>query len=532
MGPAVAPSLTPRRPWLEWTLVTLAAVCLAGVVTWAGDADLRGDQHAYNLLVARLLDPAVLARDALYRHDPDQLHVPWFLHLHAALARRLDGDVERALAWLTWPMGVLYLVAHYALFRAVSGSATAAGLAAVGALTVRHALGGDLWGFDGVRSAATRSILAGLVPLLLLFVAWRSRRGFPVFFLLLGALFNVHPVTAYQLAEGTALAHVALARLQPRAVGQVLAGIALFCVGAAPYLVPFLGARDSATDAATLTAARQALDYRFAYLLYPQTVNAVASVAFHAALPVLAWLTWRRRVPERLRRPLEAFAIAAIVAGLLGTAASQAVGLWRDRPYPDIQQLRALRLAYPVLLCGLAAGYATLLACRSPRALAAVAALFVASLVPPHEVIHAVSPERREAVKAWLGATSPKRVAAASSRAALAAWAVASTPPDALFFTDDFEFRVRTRRAITGSFKDGALFFLLGDRPFVAWYRATREVEACRARHGRDCWFALARRAEADYALVGPGLTEAGTPPDFDKVFEGGGWSAWRRRSA
>ena len=535
MGPTPRAPLT-SRPWLEWPLVALLALLVAGVLTlWTNDHELRGDQQAYNLLVVRLLDSAVLARDPLYGHDPRQLHVPLFLGLHAAVARWLGGDVEAALAWLTWPMGALYLVGHYALFRALTGSPAAAGLAALGALTVRNALGGEFWGFDGVRAAATRTIMAGLVPqLLLLFVAWRERRGFPLFYLVLGALFNVHPVSAYQLAMATGVTHVVLARFRPRALAQVAAGAVLFVVAALPYLVPFFAQRDDAHDAITLTLARAALDYRFGYLFFPIAPNALVSVLFHVALPLAAWLVWRRRAPERWRAALDVLAAVSIVVALVGTGAIQALGAWRDRPYIDIQELRMTRLAYPALLGGLALGYAALLARRTRQAWAAAALLFIASLVPPGAVIHAFSYEQRARVKAWLGVGVPPAmaaVAAGSGRAATAAWARTSTPTDALFFTDDAEFRIRTRRAITGSFKDGALFFLTGTRPFTRWYRLDLEVEACRAARGRDCWFPLARRLGADYAIVDPGVAQAAAPTDFERVFEQDGWSVWRRRA-
>ena len=48
-------------------------------------------------------------------------------------------------------IGVLYLVGHYALFRALTGSWLAAALGALSALAVRDALGGEYWGFGGLR---------------------------------------------------------------------------------------------------------------------------------------------------------------------------------------------------------------------------------------------------------------------------------------------------------------------------------------------------------------------------------------------
>jgi hypothetical protein len=461
--------------------------------------------------------------------------VPWFLDLQAAMARRLGGDPERALVWLAWLMGALYLGGHFALFRAVAGRPLPAALAALGALAVRNSLGGEFWGFDGLRSAATRTIMAGLTPLLLLlFLRWRERSGFPGFFLLLGLLFNIHPVSAYQLAQATGIAHVWLARRRLREAAVVALGAALFVGAALPYVLRFFPLRDNATDAADLALARRALDYRFPYLLYPIELPALLSVAFHASLLVAVWLWWRRRGrPSADMAALEPVMVAAVALGLLGPAVFQGIGRWLDRPYVDIQQLRSVRLAYPVLLCALALVYARLLESRTSRARAAVALLVLASLVSPGSLIHAVSSERREAVKAWLGLAKAAPAASdvdAGAVEALYRWARAETPPQALFLSDDFHFRLEAHRAITGSYKDGSFVFLAGSRPLAAWYRLMRETEACRAARSRACWFALGRGLGVDYVVVDPRLPTAGeTPPDFAETWARGGWSVWKR---
>ena len=514
----------------------LAALALAGGLVLLGDPDLHGDQNVYNLLVARKLSPSLLARDALYRYDPDLLHVPWFLDVHAALARRLDGDVERALAWLGWLMGALFIAGHYVFFRAVTGRPLPSALATLGAVTVRNALGGEVWGFDGLPSATTRTILAGLTPaLLLLFLWWRARGTLPVYWGVLGVLFNVHPVSAYHLAPATALAHLWRERVRPRAVAQVALGIALFVLAALPYLVPFFTGR---AGGGTPSTVRAALDYRFPYLLYPIAPNAILSVLFHLALPLAAWLAWRRRrEPNAVLSPLQPVLVAVVALALGGTALIQAVGVVLDRPYLDIQQLRALRLVYPILLGALALTYARLLARRTAPAYAAVVALLLLSLVPPGEVIHAFSPQTRAAVKHALGMGPPPAAAAEldpAARLALWRWAATATPPSALFMTDDAEFRLRTRRSITGSYKDGALQFLAGPGPLTEWYALDRERAACRASGMVDCWFELGRRLGADYVILDPPLANAaGSPPaDFERAWAQDGWSAWRRRLA
>ncbi len=534
MGPAARPPLTSRRAG-EAVLVGLVALALSGALILLGDAQLRADQNAYDLLVVKKLAPETFARDALYRYDPDLLHVPWFLDVHAALARRLGGDVERALAWLGWAMGAVFIAGHYVFFRAVAGRPAPAALATLGAVTLRNALGGEVWGLDGIASAATRTILAGLIPpLLLLFLAARRRPWLPAYWGILGVLFNVHPVSAYHLAQVTAVAHLWQERSR-RALGQVALGVALFAAGTLPYTVPFFTGRVGGGAPAMV---RAALDYRFAYLFYPIALNALLSVAFHMAVPLAAWLWWRRRgEPNAVLTPLTPVMGAILVVGFGGTAAIQVLGASLDRPYVDIQELRILRLLYPLLLGGLALVYGHLLAARRARALVVAVALVVVSLVPPGAVIHAVSADTRARVKHALG-MGPPPVAAATPdlgpRRALWAWTSTATPSGALFFTDDFEFRLRTRRAITGSFKDGALMFLAGSGPLAEWYALERERTVCRGAGGAGCWFALARRLGADYAVLDPGLpgAAAAPPADFERVWGQGGWSVWRRRAA
>jgi hypothetical protein len=146
-----------------------------------------------------------------------------------------------------------------------------------------------------------------------------------------------------------------------------------------------------------------------------------------------------------------------------------------------------------------------------------------------------VSAETRDAVKAWLGmrmrpATPSSTLAADADVApALHAWVRAATPPSALFFTDDFDFRIQTRRAITGSFKDGALLFLAGSRPFTTWYELQCELMACRAAAGRGCWFGLARRLHADYTVLRRGGAEADNSADFRPVWARGDVEVWQR---
>ena len=76
--------------------------------------------------------------------------------------------------------------------------------------------------------------------------------------------------------------------------------------------------------------------------------------------------------------------------------------------------------------------------------------------------------------------------------------------------------------------------FLAGSGPLAAWHALHGERADCRAAGGSGCWFDLARRLGADYAVLDPRLPAAAAPPpaDFERVWAQGGWSVWRRRGA
>ncbi|MBI3457155.1 MAG: hypothetical protein HY002_15365, partial [Candidatus Rokubacteria bacterium] len=90
-----------------------------------------------------------------------------------------------------------------------------------------------------------------------LFLRWRRHGSFVVFYLGLGVLFNVHPVSAYHLAQVTALAHLWAARFRVRALAEVGVGMVLFGLGALPYVLRFFPARDNLSDPTLLPLVRR-----------------------------------------------------------------------------------------------------------------------------------------------------------------------------------------------------------------------------------------------------------------------------------
>jgi hypothetical protein len=528
-----------RRRTTECVCVVLGAtLVIALLIATGGDSqDLRGDQEEINLIVEKRLHPEILPRDALYGSYVIDLYTPSFIRLQAAASQWVGGDPVAALRLLIWPLGFLYLVGHYVLFRSLTGCALAAALGAISALTVRNALAGEYWGFDGLRAIQPRTVLAGMTPLLLLaFLRWRHRRGFPLYFFGLGLLFNVHPVGALHLAQVTAVGHLWLQRFRRHAWRQVVVGAPLFAIGALPLARLLVTRRQQLTEPSTLAELRSALALRFSYTFYPIPIDTIVSVTIHALLllGVTVWLLRLGAVGSDLMQLL-ALAAVAVLLGLGGTAAIQGAALLTNRPYVDVLEMRTSKFVYPILLCALATFYASLLSRKSFRGYLALVGVCLFTLVPPQAMIHSVSRERRDAIKRVLGGTALSHAEAAPTESlapppALLGWARTSIPQDALVMTDLDEFRVQTLRSITGTVKDGGWQYVGGSRPFHAWYTYIRDVEHCRHARGRDCWFELALRYRADHVLVDPGVADATPTEDFRRIRSDDHWSVWRRR--
>ncbi|HEY7654412.1 MAG TPA: hypothetical protein VIG07_16475 [Methylomirabilota bacterium] len=491
---------------------------------------LRGDQQWGNLMALKHLHPDWLQGDLFFGPDYFRGYNPAFFSLQARIAGALGGDPEAALRLLVWPVGMLFFVGHYVLFRSLTGSWMAAALGAVSAMTVRHALGGEYWGFGGLRDVLPRAVASGLTPLFVLaFLRLRERRLFAVYFLLLGGMANLHPVSGLHLAMICGVAHLWLERFRGKAWRDVLGGAALFTLAVLPFVLRYFPARENVTDPALLPIVRQALHVRYDYLLYPLDVRSLLSVAFHAALPagLFAWGAWvfRGRADVRV---LTVLGVASLGVGLVGTAAIQTIGSILDRPYLDVHQLRATRFMYASLLAGFPLAFLWLSRRRTRAAWVGLAILAIVSLVPPHWLLHSVLERPREVVKRALGlpVDSPRVEgidAEASSRAERELWrfVAGSSARNELFFTDSFAFRYETRRPITGSFKDGGII-IAGTAPFYRWYVYMREVRECREQRGQGCWLALARRYGARNAI---------TDPDLDGVTDGDGWvRSWSER--
>ena len=525
----------------RWTREALCAVVGALVVTalfalTQSSTGVSGDQQQLNVIVEKRWIRQSFSVTRCMGHPPSTYTRPRSSGFRRRLPTWRGRNPVAALHALAWPVGVIFLLGHYVLFRSVAGSPMAAGLGAVSALTIRNSLSGDYWGFDGLRSVQPRTLVAAVVPLLLLllFLRWRRHATFPCTscawgFCRISTPFR-HSISRRSPPADISGSNGSVGERSDRSRSE-----SYFSYWErVPLLFLVHGGRDNVADPTALSAVRAGIvGARFPYALYPISAEALISVGIQGALlvGVVCWLAWNRDTGEDLQILL-LLALIAVVLGVVGTAIVQAVGRLSDRPYVDILQLRATKLAYPGLLAALAMAYAHLLARRSKSAIAALALLFLLSLVPPTSLIHA-SPALRVSAKRLLGmavpVTSTLPPVDLGTEQRLWAWVASATAVDALFFTDLDDVRFRGKRSITGTFKDGGWLFLGGTRPFLGWYTYMREVDRCLAARGGPCWFELGRRYGADYVLVDPRLQGATPPPGFERVWAEGDWSVWRR---
>jgi hypothetical protein len=483
--------------------------------------------------------PDWLQGDLFFGADYFRAYNPLFFSMQARVARLAETDPAGALRVLVWPVGVLFLIGHYVFFRGLTGSRLAGALGAVAATTVRHALGGEYWGFGGVRDVLPRTVASALTPvLLLLFLRLRDHRFFVVYFLLIGAVANLHPVSGLHLAMICGVAHLWLGGFGRKAWLEVLGGAALFTVAVLPFVLRYLPAQENVTDPALLPRVREALHARYDYLLYPLDARALISVAFHAFLPA-ALFGWTMRAYRTTPdvRPLTVLLVASLGVGLVGAAMIQAVGTFLDRPYLDVHQLRATRFMYLSLLSGFAFAFLWLRQRNTRRAWAALVILAVVSLVSPDWALHSLLAGPRDVVKRTLGlpveapAALEDGEARRSARAEREMWefVAQTTGRNELFFTDSFAFRYETLRPITGSFKDGGII-IAGTAPFYRWYGYMREVQGCRRERGRACWLSLARRYGASNAITDPELDLVTDEAGWAQTWSADGWAVWTRR--
>ncbi len=499
------------------------------------------DQVANNLIVQSRLHPDWFRGDALYGAGLHRHYSPAWVRLQTAVARWLGGDPYAVLRVLYWPLGLLFFLGHYALFRALTGHPAASFLGAAAALPFRVSLGGDSWDFAGLGSVIPRTISAAAAPLFVLGLArWHTIKGSAALGLLLGLVANFHPVGAFHLAQIGILARLWEWRGSAPAWLSAGSAAAAFVVGAAPAIVAYLGGRVEIDDPSLFPLVREGILYRLPQDYFPMALQSVPGMLVRAAPLLFLLLLVRRRGADPLGRTLGLVGVLAVGVGVVGAAADQLYGDLFNRAYPNLKQFRATKFAWLPLLSAFPLAFQRVLSGGPRRAAVALALGFaVAASVRPLEPL---LPARNIAPwQGWLATLDARSMTTLAPRGSwqgqppevrdLARWVAANTGRNDLFFTDLTGFRALTGRPITGSFKDGGYLLMAGTEPFLRWYLHIREVDACRRRRGQGCWFALASRTPATYVVVDPHLPAAAAEPGFTRVWVGGAWSLWRREA-
>lgn len=521
------------RRLTEAVLVLLVMVVVSSLLTFRFSKGVTADsdQSVINLLVLRVLHPERLSRDAFYGRDYAKFYVPLYVRLQALLSS--DGNYTTGLQRLTVGVGVLFLLTHYVLFRAMGTGAIFAGVGTLGAMTLRPMFGAEYWGFNGLDSMLPREVVNAFTPLLLLaFLRWRAPWQILRFFLFTGLVVSFHPYSGLHLFLAGAMAHLIIARGERRAWLEVIAGAGIFVLGALPFLAGFVPSRDNLSDPALLPTLREIQWVRWRFEFLPPDAPTVGVVTLGILLPagLLVWLLRTNGVNQDVRRLL-LIGAAGLGGAFLGTAAIQLWSAVTNGPYVTTEHIRMAKLIYPGLLVAFPLAYAQIWeTARRPGSRVAIVILVAVSLVSPQQMLMATSRVRVEAKRRLgLPVASQPQPPVDGDESALWNWARRETPDDALFFTDSPRFRVATERSITGTWKDAGFVSLSGTRPLYEWYQFISAVQRCRANAGEHCWFTLARATAADFVVVDPGVPKAETTDGFGKVWEQGAWSVWKR---
>ncbi len=440
---------------------------------------------------------------------------------------RLIDDPVVALRWLSLPFHAVFLAGTWRLAERFAGRAAAA----IAVVVCLFPPLGPLVLAPG--AALPRDLVFALLPWFVLGAdATRERpRAAIAVFVALGAVANLHPLTALHAAMWLLLVEVIRAP-SPAGVGRAAVRGLAFAAGAAPYVVQYLtrpsapGAVDETVYAWRLAAMAGETWGPWATRMEPLIwLGAAAAVVVVAAgCDVPRWFV--------------AVAAAAFVLAAAGPALGQVVSPLRAFQFGRFERFAAWCEAL-LLAAGVVAAW------RSRRfgPLAAAGALAAAAILGPpllgddagrgplgragraldrRDGVPFAPPPPSDLVPRP-GTSDPTFGRDRDACLAVCRVAKDETPPGALFLVPPEHwgpFRVYARRGVAVTRKEGgaALSFLGGAG--MDWYRDYADAAWVFAAGDAADWMRLARASGASFAVVDPSV---GAPPPWSVVFASGG---------
>jgi hypothetical protein len=517
-----------RGRWRPWAAAVAVAALVAAWNAWRrhGQVFASLDDESLLLPIAlRSADLATYAGDRWLAATARVFSVP-YSWLAGALLPAFDDPVV-ALRWLSLPFHALFLAGTWHAAERIAGRA-----AAWAALFVCAAPPLDAMVFQP-GSALPRDLVFALVPWFVVgadATLARPRLAFRLF-LLLGAVANLHPLTALHAAVW--LGAICLLR-DPSARGLLATGVRAlgFAAGAAPYVLQYLSrpAAPGAVDE-TVYAWRLLSMGGESFGEWTLRMESLLWIAAAAAVAVLA----ARREGTGASRWFVAGGAAALVLAALGPTIGRFVPALRG-----VQIARFERIAAWCAFVAAAAGGAALWRARRFVAVAAAAALVAVSVAGPRVLggVPRRGPvarvgrfiDRRAGVPfeppapAGLAerkdASDPSAPEVRGAFLAVCRAAREATPEDALFLVPPEgwgAFRLYARRGVAVTRKEGGAALSFLGASGMAWFRDYAEAVRVYGSGDETAWRGLAQTWGASFAVVD---ASAHAPPGWPVVFE------------
>jgi hypothetical protein len=279
------------------------------------------------------------------------------------------SDVILPFRLLVGPVTLLFLGGMYALLYRQTQSWSVSAFVAVVSMTVINMLGGATFGLGTLASTTPQTIFLAMVPLIILaFLNYEEHWRLVLVFAFIGAMGNIHLVTAMNLTLVLLVAYLGRHRFKPKAF--LTAGACGLCalVMAMPYAGYYFSLRSGlAGSSGTVPAdvVRRAFEISNQQVLYPDLlkglleINLLWKLVLLTVVAVAVLCRWER---FRLRdRSFWTWMILGVLLVSLGfQGGSQVMGYLRDNGPPVIDFLKASNLLLLPLYVLLAQGLVNL----------------------------------------------------------------------------------------------------------------------------------------------------------------------------
>jgi hypothetical protein len=475
-------------------VIFAAVAATSGYLAWTGGR-LCDEQLSFAAAAAKRHDPSLMEFDSVYgRVNADgrlrQLHTPVFMALmDMALIPTDYADLSLPFRVGVIPFTFLYLCGMYALLWRQCRSSTIATFVAILSMTVTHTFGDWYWGIGSLGSITPQGIVVAISPLILLSYTQNAHRGQVVLtFAALGLCGNLHLISAISLALVLLGVHLIRGKFSLRTIIHGVGGVVFFVLGALPYLLFYFSMRQTIAAGApagmhaSAEAAFAALRISHIDVLYPELLKSLMQWGLYAAaLGLLSGvMLWRA---DRFHSRDVGIWIWMIVVALFIALGLQALcqfigGLWGERAvFIDFIQASCWVMLATYVLFALALTHMFRLVRVNRRLLRyGCAVLMIAWMLPSDNLRPLRHGMYRLATTMLKDADKPIRVQELQERrqqkaelAAIADWVKQTTATDAVFLTDQDEFRMLAQRSVYVLRSDVRHFYYLAPWLLKPW---------------------------------------------------------------